>query len=465
MKKIIIIALVFISTSIANAQVPNGSFEDSTYGKYPTTPFEWNTPNELYTELDDPANSYIEMYTDEDGSNPVNIISDTHTLDFDKAKGFAINGRPDSLIVWMTYGIPTDDTLIIRTKNRETQNAFGYGELRVTGNQFEMTRYAIKINYTSPGFADSGVIQAYVTANNTTDGHWISIESFEFINFIGQPLGVIPNAKFNDWAMDSLVLPTGWIGLTYANAYNGYLEVDASEKFTSDASVGNQAMILETVLDDGEITSGILAAIDYSQIAVYDGDEDDPEPMFPVSKKYVSLLGDYKLVTTATDTAEVFVAMFSNGNIVAMKNISLDQTMGSSYVGFEIHMDYDTFTGIPDSSAIFIHSSKGNNGVVGTQLYIDNLRFAETTSINSILPSDVAIYPNPTQGILKVQASETLIKEIQVLNLQGKLIEEFNFKSGTLNAQLNLSNLPTGVYSLGINAEGSTYHHKIIIEK
>lgn len=452
--------LAFAIVIDAAAQIPNPSFEDSAYAKYNVRPISWNTPNTVFSDLSDPANSYLQLYNDDDGSNPINFISDESTLNFDAARGFEINGRPDSLAFWMTYTIPTGDTLIIRTKNRETQNPFGYGELRLTGSQTEMTRYALKINYPAPGFADSGVIQAYFT-DNTQDWQEVSFESFEFLNFIGQPLNVIPNSKFNVWEQDSIIQPLGWTSINYAAKVDGFEYPEGTSILTSDASNGNRAIVLENKDWDGDIAFGLFAAINPERFFDYDGDIDDPTPMFPVSKKYASLIGDYKLSSSLQDTGLLSVAMFAQGNMIAKRDLMLTNTAGNDYVSFEAHMDYDTFTSIPDSASIFILSVLDDEGVEGTKLYIDNLSFMETSSVKKIAANDLVVYPNPATESLSISLKGQEIEGVRLLNVEGKTLKQFNLNS---YENIDVSGFAAGTYIISIKTSTHTYHQKITIK-
>lgn len=55
----------------------------------------------------------------------------------------------------------------------------------------------------------------------------------------------------------------------------------------------------------------------------------------------------------------------------------------------------------------------------------------------------VRIFPNPVLDIVKITAPETIL-EVQLLDLSGKVMK--NSSPGSVNAEMNLSNLSTGVY-------------------
>ena len=72
------------------------------------------------------------------------------------------------------------------------------------------------------------------------------------------------------------------------------------------------------------------------------------------------------------------------------------------------------------------------------------------------------IWPNPTTG--KFQISSTKFQtnsRIEVMDLNGKIIETRNPEPGTRNLELDISNHPAGIYFIRINLENQTIVKKI----
>ena len=69
----------------------------------------------------------------------------------------------------------------------------------------------------------------------------------------------------------------------------------------------------------------------------------------------------------------------------------------------------------------------------------------------------IVVYPNPTKDILNI--STTLDITVSLYNMTGKLL-----RSNVTDKQINLRNLPQGIYFLQINYEGKIYNKKIIKE-
>lgn len=71
--------------------------------------------------------------------------------------------------------------------------------------------------------------------------------------------------------------------------------------------------------------------------------------------------------------------------------------------------------------------------------------------------SGIVVYPNPTNDILNI-VSDLDIK-VNLYDLSGKILKE-----NVTEKQINLSNLPSGIYFLNIEHEGNIYNKRIIKE-
>ncbi|MDR2084071.1 MAG: PKD domain-containing protein [Bacteroidales bacterium] len=76
--------------------------------------------------------------------------------------------------------------------------------------------------------------------------------------------------------------------------------------------------------------------------------------------------------------------------------------------------------------------------------------------------ANIKIYPNPAKETIKIE-SETLINEIEVIDLSGKRILHQHIKEN--NATININRIPYGVYLLNVQLENSKITSKIIISE
>ncbi|WP_417358629.1 LamG-like jellyroll fold domain-containing protein [Flavobacterium sp.] len=71
------------------------------------------------------------------------------------------------------------------------------------------------------------------------------------------------------------------------------------------------------------------------------------------------------------------------------------------------------------------------------------------------------LYPNPTTGIVRINAQD-IIENVAVYNLAGQKLTEVEVNAAA--SQINLSQLPVGVYVMQVTASGKTGTYKIAIK-
>jgi uncharacterized repeat protein (TIGR01451 family) len=87
--------------------------------------------------------------------------------------------------------------------------------------------------------------------------------------------------------------------------------------------------------------------------------------------------------------------------------------------------------------------------------FVDALSVAENDN------HKFTIYPNPTTGLLNIQGNK-MIDKISVIDINGRIFQEIHFTTSTLFAQLDITNLKTGIYFLKINSNQDNVNMKII---
>ncbi|MCB0482087.1 MAG: T9SS type A sorting domain-containing protein [Flavobacteriales bacterium] len=71
------------------------------------------------------------------------------------------------------------------------------------------------------------------------------------------------------------------------------------------------------------------------------------------------------------------------------------------------------------------------------------------------------IYPNPTSQFIHIELSQNQTLEYSFLNLNGQSLLQGNFEQST---QINVSNLPNGLYFLHLQGEGILETRKIVVQ-
>ena len=85
-----------------------------------------------------------------------------------------------------------------------------------------------------------------------------------------------------------------------------------------------------------------------------------------------------------------------------------------------------------------------------------------TTDIEELAESSFSIYPNPSNGLINIDMKSSDSFRVDLFNFKGNNVLNRTFE-GNLN-QLNLSDLPKGVYLISINQNGKESSNKLILE-
>ena len=85
------------------------------------------------------------------------------------------------------------------------------------------------------------------------------------------------------------------------------------------------------------------------------------------------------------------------------------------------------------------------------------------SAVNNV--EKVAIYPNPTSGLLTVAFTKAISSQATVVvrDLTGREIMRQAINTGSREHQLNLQSQPAGTYLLTIISESSVSNHKVIV--
>ena len=95
-------------------------------------------------------------------------------------------------------------------------------------------------------------------------------------------------------------------------------------------------------------------------------------------------------------------------------------------------------------------------------LVIDDVTVDVSAGLNDALISKLAVSPNPTNGVVNISNSENiLINGVTVTDLNGRTVKSSKF-DGTSNAQVNISDLASGMYMMTISSDNGTAVKKII---
>lgn len=112
-----------------------------------------------------------------------------------------------------------------------------------------------------------------------------------------------------------------------------------------------------------------------------------------------------------------------------------------------------------------LNAANGNGATSGDVIYDTHTTFTEdvTANINSSsISNSFTIYPNPVNNILNVKFSSPEKYEIQISDVNGKLIIKKNMLPTASLSQLSVSELPQGVYFIKMISSLKTFSKKFI---
>lgn len=106
----------------------------------------------------------------------------------------------------------------------------------------------------------------------------------------------------------------------------------------------------------------------------------------------------------------------------------------------------------------------GCNGIEGwyvDEIYIYN---CATLAVEDVQKQNgIQVFPNPTSGFVTIQnIKNSNLKNVEVYNVAGQLIQKFNLNNNTKNASLDMSQLINGTYILKVNSETESNSVKVI---
>ncbi|MCT4590896.1 MAG: T9SS type A sorting domain-containing protein [Carboxylicivirga sp.] len=281
---------------------------------------------------------------------------------------------------------------------------------------------------------------------NNGDGTFATPDEIEEDDFINK---VVSTDIDGDNDIDIIISKNGMFtnGGLYKGINNGsgsftYTAITTSEKF-DDIKLFNM---------DGDNDMDFIARTNTNHWAWYENDGSANFTKNEISHPYAE----------SNDLVEFYPFNIGNDNdmdLFFFSSIKGDTNMDKFDVGyyendgdqnFTIHLlfeDQPEFAGaIPldfndDGDLDFFLASEDNSSIV----FYKNLTFDTPTNIDSHENSNIKLFPNPVTDILMVECDEN-VHSIEISNLSGRVVYRKENKSQ--NMQVELSDLPSGVYNL-----------------
>jgi len=186
----------------------------------------------------------------------------------------------------------------------------------------------------------------------------------------------------------------------------------------------------------------------------------------PFTGKPDNFRGYYKYLPVNVDTMSVYLYFWRYNSVLqkqdTMGGVVFDTsaTIGS-YTLFDLPIQWDTnYSGSPDSMNIILLAS--NTVQNHTSAFFDDFSFYYlATGFEQRLDDVLAeVYPNPAKDLLTI--NNEISTEISLYTITGALVRER--KAAEKNYQLDVSDLPRGVYILKLQNDSGMRISKIILD-
>lgn len=159
----------------------------------------------------------------------------------------------------------------------------------------------------------------------------------------------------------------------------------------------------------------------------------------------ITVPGGYKAYVAQVNSQGQFIgsALVDETNIAA---IGLDND-GVGYI-----------TGVLGGPSDFGSTTLTQSG--GGDIYVAKMT-ANPLSVKEVFAGSVAVYPNPGSGVFTVESAQLSgAMEIKVYSISGRLVIEKTLSGEDLS--IDISNQPSGVYIMQLNAQNTVHNYKIV---
>jgi len=96
-------------------------------------------------------------------------------------------------------------------------------------------------------------------------------------------------------------------------------------------------------------------------------------------------------------------------------------------------------------------------------LFLDDVEVTsgETASVKDLASSKLSVYPNPATNVINVNGANALVNNVAIVDINGRTVKSVKF-AGVAEAQVNVSDLASGVYVMTIASDKGTTTQKIV---
>lgn len=103
------------------------------------------------------------------------------------------------------------------------------------------------------------------------------------------------------------------------------------------------------------------------------------------------------------------------------------------------------------------HTAANQGALLLDQVFVDSALGRE-----DVLTSELSVFPNPATNVINIaNASSSLVNGVSVVDINGRTVKTVKF-DGVAEAQINVSDLASGMYIMNISTEKGTVTKKVV---
>lgn len=173
------------------------------------------------------------------------------------------------------------------------------------------------------------------------------------------------------------------------------------------------------------------------------------------------------------DKVLFIISLYQEDSIIALPTdctFSIDSTI-SEFACYIFPITYQSDL-IPDLASIVVIAGS-DTPQIGTEIIVDELSFLVNTGVDqrNALPNSLSVsYPNPAQDNTYIPIHLLKGSEVEVIvwDLKGNLVQSYPFhylEAGKHELELDIRQLPNGMYAYSVRGEDIFLRSKMVISK
>ncbi len=482
MKKLLLTGYFAIALIAVYGQglVPNGDFENWTSASwdmpdnYPNTSnadvyFNYGLPFNLTQSGDAYHGTYaVQLTTVASASDTVfgyfvNASPDGNPETW--TGGIPYDQMPSGMRGWYKYNVDMADSATILVAFSKTGTNIGTYYIKLGGVKDTYTLFEYTFDPALSETPDSvvlGVVSCKFSKGQDEPhgpaGSTLLLDSISFTGVSMQP--DLLNGDFESWTNMSSDHPDNWYVLTEQGQGFGR---------STDAAKGDYALELTSYI--GNQNGHMVTRPSYASSGYYpDNCNDDCQQMggFPFTEQADTLVFSYQYAPAdPKDTAFISLTLKKDGNWIWGGGLPLPAAAG--YVQMELPFMTEE---APDTANLDILSGNWQDTTLafaGAKLLVDDIHFKSEEMVPTGIPGTGEknawkVYPNPTQGLVRIEGLGTGTRSVEVADVSGKIVYSYTHGLKPAPDRIDLSPYGRGVYFITIDDGKGSRTEKVVVK-